>query len=123
MSRIGKKPIKLPDNVTMEEKSGLINVKGPKGELQVKIPEGVAANVEDGKVVVSRSNEEKRIRSFHGLLRSNLANSIHGVSEGFAKSLEIIGTGYKAELAGKDALKLTLGMKPPACSIRRASSK
>ena len=99
----------MPENVSIETKGGVINIKGPKGELKVAVPEGISTAVEDGVVVVSRTNDEKRIRSFHGMLRSNLANSITGVSEGFAKTLEIIGTGYKAEVSGKDVVKLSLG--------------
>ncbi|MGI9553898.1 MAG: 50S ribosomal protein L6 [Thermodesulfobacteriota bacterium] len=109
MSRIGRKSIKLPDKVNVESKNNVIHVKGPKGELSVSLPDGIITNIDDGTVEVTRKNEDKQTRAFHGLTRSLLLNSIVGVSEGFTKTLEIVGTGYKAEAAGSDGLKLTLG--------------
>ena len=109
MSRIGRKPIKLPEGVNIEAKNNEIMVKGPKGELNVEVPRGITAKVEDGLIQVDRDNNQKRTRAFHGMVRSLLLNSVTGVTEGFSKTLEIVGTGYKAELNGKDKLKLTLG--------------
>ena len=109
MSRIGRKPIKLPEGVNIEAKNNEIMVKGPKGELNVEVPRGITAKVEDGLIQVDRENNQKRTRAFHGMVRSLLLNSVTGVTEGFSKTLEIVGTGYKAELNGKDKLKLTLG--------------
>ena len=109
MSRIGRKPIKLPEGVNIEAKNNEIMVKGPKGELNVEVPRGITTKVEDGLIQVDRENNQKRTRAFHGMVRSLLLNSVTGVTEGFSKTLEIVGTGYKAELNGKDKLKLTLG--------------
>ena len=113
MSRIGTKPVVIPDGVTATPKRGAIEIKGPKGSLEVSVPEGIKAALEDGTVVVSRQSEEKRIKSFHGLTRSLINNSVIGVSEGFKKVLRITGTGYKADLVGKTALRLSLGYSHP----------
>lgn len=113
MSRIGIKSITIPEGVNLNLANNLLNVKGPKGALDVEIPEGISAKIEDGSVTVERSSNTKRVRSFHGLARSLINNSITGVTDGFTKVLEITGTGYKAELLGKDKLKLTLGYSHP----------
>ena len=113
MSRIGRKSIKFPDKVNIEVKNNVIQVKGPKGELNVNLPEGINTNIENGSVEVTRKSEDKQTRAYHGLVRSLLLNSMIGVSEGFSKTLEIVGTGYKAEIAGNDGLKLTLGYSHP----------
>ncbi len=113
MSRIGVKPIKIPDGVTINSVKGSLSVKGPKGDLNVEIPHGISAKVEENEVLVERDNNSKRNRAFHGLTRALINNSVIGVSEGFTKVLEIIGTGYKAELVGKDKLILTLGYSHP----------
>ena len=113
MSRIGRKSIKLPEKVNIETKNSVINVKGPKGELSINLPSGINTNIDDGNVEVTRSSEDKQTRAYHGLVRSLLLNSIIGVSDGFTKTLEIVGTGYKAEMAGSDTLKLTLGFSHP----------
>lgn len=113
MSRIGTKPVVMPDGVTATLKRGSLGVKGPKGALEVAVPEGIEARVDDGAIVISRKSEEKRIRAFHGLVRSLVSNSVTGVHEGFTKVLRITGTGYKAELSGKNALRLTLGYSHP----------
>ncbi|MCY4261970.1 MAG: 50S ribosomal protein L6 [Candidatus Dadabacteria bacterium] len=113
MSRIGTKPVIIPDGVTAMPRPGAIEIKGPKGSLKVPVPEGISAAVEDGAVVISRQREEKRIKSFHGLTRSLVNNSVIGVSEGFTKILRITGTGYKADIAGAGQLKLSLGYSHP----------
>lgn len=113
MSRIGTKPVVIPDGVTATPRRGAIEIKGPKGSLKVTVPEGIKAVLEDGTVVVSRQSEEKRIKSFHGLTRSLINNSVIGVSEGFTKVLRITGTGYKADLLGKTGLRLSLGYSHP----------
>lgn len=109
MSRIGRQPIKMPEGVNVETKKSEITVKGPKGQLNVDVPLGIKTTVEDGSIMVDRENNLKRTKAFHGLVRSLLLNSVTGVTDGFTKTLEIVGTGYKAELNGKDKLKLTLG--------------
>lgn len=113
MSRVGRKPIKIPDNVNLEEKNRSLHIKGPKGELTVKIPQGIETKVVDGEIKIAREGDEKRLKAFHGLVRSLIDNSITGVTEGFSKTLEIVGTGYKAELIGKDKLKMSLGYSNP----------
>ncbi|MYF47436.1 MAG: 50S ribosomal protein L6, partial [Candidatus Dadabacteria bacterium] len=101
MSRIGIKPVVVPDGVTATSRRGSVEIKGPKGSLKVSVPEGIKAALQDGAIVVSRQSDEKRIKSFHGLTRSLINNSVIGVSEGFKKVLRITGTGYKADLVGK----------------------
>ncbi len=113
MSRIGTKPVVIPDGVTATPRRGAIEIKGPKGSLEVTVPEGIKAVLEDGTVVVFRQSEEKRIKSFHGLTRSLINNSVIGVSEGFTKVLRITGTGYKADLLGKTGLRFSLGYSHP----------
>lgn len=113
MSRIGRKQINIPENVKIENKAGLLHVNGPRGELTVKIPEGIEVNLSDSVLGVIRKSEEKKVRSFHGLTRSLIENAVLGVSEGFIKTLEIVGTGYKAELSGNDQLKMSLGYSNP----------
>lgn len=113
MSRIGIKSIKIPDGVNLNLAGNILNVKGPKGTLDVRIPEGISTKIEDGAVSVERLSNTKKVRSYHGLARAMINNSIKGVTDGFTKLLEITGTGYKAELMGKDKLKLTLGYSHP----------
>lgn len=113
MSRIGTRPVVIPDGVTATPRKGAIKIKGPKGSLEVTVPEGIKAALEDGTVVVSRQSEEKKIKSFHGLTRSLINNSVIGVSEGFTKVLRITGTGYKADLVGKADLRFSLGYSHP----------
>jgi len=79
MSRIGRKPIKLPEGVNVETKNNEIMVKGPKGQLNVNVPQGITTSVEDGKIQVDRENNQKRTKAFHGLVRSLLLNSVTGV--------------------------------------------
>jgi large subunit ribosomal protein L6 len=108
MSRIGKLPIPLPKGVEVEIGKGQVSVKGPKGSLDERIPAGISAKLEDGQVVVSRRNDSKQQRAFHGLVRALLANAVKGVTEGFSKDLEIHGVGYRAEPKGKSVV-FTLG--------------
>ncbi len=108
MSRIGKKPIALPNQVEIKIDGQAVSVKGPKGQLSHDVHPDVSVAMEDGEVVVNRPNDEKRIRALHGLTRALLANMVTGVSEGFRRSLMIEGVGYQAELRGND-LVLKLG--------------
>ncbi len=100
MSRIGLKVIKLPENVTLEQASGKMTVKGPKGTLEVMIPSVIDVKVENGEVKCSRQNEEKHTKQLHGTTRANLADAVKGVTEGFKKELVIVGIGYRAEMRG-----------------------
>src|SRR5260370_5658204 len=97
MSRIGRKPIALPQGVTAQIEGHKITVKGPKGEISRTLHEEMALSLEDGTVVVKRRSEEARHKALHGLTRTLIANMVEGVTSGFAKSLEIQGVGYKAE--------------------------
>ncbi len=113
MSRIGVKPVVIPNGVTAISEQGKIKVSGSRGSLEVAIPEGIDVSVVDESVVVSRRGEEKRIKAFHGLTRSLINNCVIGVSDGFTKVLRITGTGYKVDLVGKKSLKLSLGYSHP----------
>jgi len=108
MSRIGRLPIPLPKGVEVEIGKGQVSVKGPKGSLEERIPGGITAKLEDGQLVVSRRNDSKQQRAFHGLVRALLANAVKGVTEGFSKNLEIHGVGYRAESKGQSVI-FTLG--------------
>jgi large subunit ribosomal protein L6 len=112
MSRIGKKPIVLPAGVQVELKDGWVSVKGQKGALQRPLLEGIEMDQADGTITMRRRSDDKRSRSYHGLMRTLIANMVEGVSTGFQKKLEIIGIGYRSELKGGD-LALFLGYSHP----------
>jgi len=112
MSRIGKVPVILPAGVSVEVSGGKIRVTGKKGTLERPVPSGIAVEVKDGKVHVGLSVDSVRSRSLHGLYRTLVANMVKGVSDGFTKTLEIVGVGYKAEVKpGK--LQMALGYSHP----------
>jgi large subunit ribosomal protein L6 len=110
MSRIGKLPISLPDGVTinMDEKKGIVTVKGKRGELSQDIDPAITLNVDNGTLLVERHTEQKRHKALHGLYRALLANMVKGVSDGFTVVQELVGTGYKAQATGQ-VLDLSLG--------------
>jgi len=108
MSRIGKLPINLPKGVTVTVAENEVTVKGPKGELKQKINPAISIKVEDGVVYISRPNDEKENRMQHGLYRSLINNMVVGVSEGYKKTLELVGVGYRASNNGQ-VLELALG--------------
>jgi large subunit ribosomal protein L6 len=112
MSRIGKKPIELPDGVSVEVGPGRVSVKGPKGELQQKISPDMEVEQDDGTLSVSRPTDRGEHRALHGLTRSLIANMVEGVTDGFEKRLEIQGVGYRAQLRGR-SLELALGFSHP----------
>ena len=112
MSRIGKKPVPIPKNVTVTVDGQTINVKGPKGELQRTLHESMDIAVEDGTVVVRRPSDEGNHKALHGLTRTLVANMVEGVDRGFQRTLEIVGVGYKAE-ARPYGLQLALGYSHP----------
>jgi len=112
MSRIGVKPIPVPSSVQVDIKPGNVQVKGPKGTLNTNVPEGITVKLEDNNIVVERANETKRLKSFHGLVRALVNNTVIGVTEGFKKQLKIVGVGYRAELKGKN-LEMQLGFSHP----------
>lgn len=112
MSRIGKKPVAFPASVTVEVSGSAVKVRGPKGELSLELLPEVSVTVEQGRVVVHSKDDAVRSRERHGLMRQLIANMVIGVSEGFEKSLEIIGVGYKAQLKGQ-TIVLNLGHSHP----------
>ncbi len=112
MSRVGKKPITIPDKVKVSYKDRMITVQGEKGILSRQIHPAVELNLEDGLLRIINLKEDKNSRAFQGLTRSLLANMIKGVSEGFQRVLEINGIGYRAELTG-NAIKFSLGYSHP----------
>lgn len=112
LSRIGKKPIPLPSGVSVEIDGTLVKVKGPKGELSQEIPAETRVRQETGQVIVERSDDSKRSKSLHGLVRSLIANMVEGVSNGFTKTLEIQGVGYRATKQG-NKLVLSVGYSHP----------
>jgi len=105
MSRIGKKPIEIPQNVNVTINNGSVKVDGPKGSLSENIPQGISAKIEDNKIILARSSDTKQMKSLHGLARVLVSNMVTGVSQGFSKGLRIAGMGYKAQF---DNGKLTL---------------
>jgi large subunit ribosomal protein L6 len=112
MSRIGRKPVAVPDAVTVDIAPGNIAVKGPKGELSQFYSQDMAVTQEDGTIVVTRPTDRGEHRALHGLTRSLIANMVEGVTAGFEKRLEIQGVGYRAALKGKN-LELALGYSHP----------
>jgi len=113
MSRIGRKPIAISSGVRIETKDGLIEVTGPRGKLAKRIPQGIKTRIEGSQLYVERESDEKKFRALHGLVRSLIASMVVGVTEGFSKSLDIVGVGYRAELLGKNAIKFNLGYSNP----------
>lgn len=113
MSRIGLKPIEIPAGVTVTvSDDNTVTVKGPKGEISEKLDRAMEVSIEDGTLAVKRPTEQKRHKALHGLSRTLIANMIEGVTEGYEKQLEIIGTGYRAAKSGKK-LTLNLGYSHP----------
>lgn len=108
MSRIGKHPISIPAGVTVSVKDGVVTVKGAKGELTQSVDARIEVAVEDAQVVVRRNSDDRQERSLHGLYRALINNMIIGVSEGFTKTLELVGVGYRASNQGQ-ILELSLG--------------
>ncbi|HUQ09780.1 MAG TPA: 50S ribosomal protein L6 [Steroidobacteraceae bacterium] len=112
MSRIGKKPVPVPNGVTVTMNGSAITVKGPKGELSRKLHPDMQVQVENGVVNVGRPSDEQNHRALHGLTRSLIANMVEGVTQGYRKQLEITGVGYKAEVK-PFGLQLALGYSHP----------
>ena len=113
MSRIGNNPIPLPSGVAVAITGTALTVQGPKGELNIDLPEGIPARQDGDDLVVERPNDDQQSKALHGLARSLVNNMITGVSEGFRKDLEIIGVGYRCAAKGSNALELQLGFSHP----------
>jgi large subunit ribosomal protein L6 len=112
VSRIGRLPIPVPGNVEIKIEKGMIWVKGPKGELSAPISEEMVVEQQEGQLVVKRPSDSIKHRALHGLTRSIINNLVQGVTQGFTKSLEIIGVGYKAEKRGSGVV-FNLGYSHP----------
>ncbi|WP_309130389.1 50S ribosomal protein L6 [Brevibacterium sp.] len=112
MSRIGKNPISVPSGVEVKIDGQDVAVKGPKGELSVTIAEPITVSLDDSVVTVTRPNDERESRSLHGLSRTLINNMVIGVTEGYSKGLEIVGTGYRVQAKGSN-LEFALGYSHP----------
>ena len=112
MSRIGKRPIAIPQGVTIKADASGVDVKGPKGQMKQALPPGVTAMVEDGNIVTKKDSEDPQLDKFHGLARSLVNNAVLGVTEGWKRELDIVGVGYRAELKGQQ-IHLALGYSHP----------
>jgi large subunit ribosomal protein L6 len=111
MSRIGKKPISLPAGVKYKVEGNTVLVEGPKGKVSALIADGITLKVADGHLQVERASDDKA--AVHGLTRALVQNAVHGVTKGWAKDLDIVGIGYRAELKGKGTVVFTLGYSHP----------
>jgi large subunit ribosomal protein L6 len=112
MSRVGKRPVEIPKGVSVEQSGRELHVKGPKGSLAERMPVSIDVRVENGEVLVARENDRQTTRAAHGLARALVANMVKGVTQGFARELELQGVGYRAEASGQ-TLKLSLGFSHP----------
>jgi len=112
VSRIGKQPIPVPSGVDVKIDGSTVTVKGPKGELSQTLSDIISVTLDDGVINVTRPDETRTARSLHGLTRTLVANMVIGVSEGYAKNLEIVGVGYRAAMKGND-IELQLGFSHP----------
>ena len=112
MSRIGRKPVSIPQGVKVQVEGNTVRAEGPKGRLAKPVPAGLSAKLEGDQVVISRASDERKVRALHGLARALVANMVTGVKDGFEKKLEIVGIGYRAQLQGR-VLQLALGYSHP----------
>lgn len=112
MSRIGRLPIDVPSGVDITVDGSAVTVKGPKGELSLTVASPITVKLEDGQILVSRPDDERESRSLHGLTRTLIFNQIIGVTEGYSKGLEIVGTGYRVAQKGS-GLEFALGFSHP----------
>ncbi len=110
MSRIGNKPITIPQGVTITlGNDNQVTVKGPKGELKQNVDRDIVVKIDNDNLTVKRPTEQKRHKAMHGLYRALIDNMITGVTKGYVKEMELVGVGYKAEVINKDILDLSLG--------------
>ena len=112
MSRIGRLPVTIASGVKVDADAIAVSVQGPKGKLRQELPRGISAAVENGTLVVKRTDDSKAQRALHGLTRALLQNAVAGVTQGFSKELEIHGVGYRAQIAGK-SVQFSLGFTHP----------
>jgi large subunit ribosomal protein L6 len=111
MSRVGKKPIALPQGVKVELRGNTVAVQGPKGKIETYIPSGIKLETKDGQLLATRSDDSQS--AFHGLVRALVSNAVEGVTKGWTRELEIVGIGYRAELKGKNTVVFSLGFSHP----------
>jgi large subunit ribosomal protein L6 len=111
MSRIGKKPIALPQGVMVKIEGNTVKVQGPKGKLDTQVPAGIRVEQQDGHLVALRDNDSQA--ALHGLTRALVNNAVEGVTKGWTRELEIVGIGYRAEMKGKGMVVFTLGYSHP----------
>jgi large subunit ribosomal protein L6 len=112
MSRVGKMPVRIPSGVTVTSSGNEVSAKGPRGELSVRVPEGVSVDIGKDSVKIVPDSNSPRLRAVHGTARALISNLVVGVSKGFSKALEIVGTGYRAQMEG-NKLVLTIGFAQP----------
>jgi large subunit ribosomal protein L6 len=112
VSRIGKLPIEIPEGVEVKIKTGMVTVKGPKGQLEQKVDPGIILEMDNSVINVKRPSDERTWRSLHGLTRTLINNMVIGVTQGFSKNLQIEGVGYRAEKKGR-GIQLALGFSHP----------
>jgi large subunit ribosomal protein L6 len=112
MSRIGRKPVSIPQGVKVNLDGAVVRAEGPKGKLSQLVPAGLSAKIENNQLVISRGGEDRKVRALHGLARALIANMVTGVKDGFERKLEIVGIGYRAQLQGR-AIQLALGYSHP----------
>ncbi|MGH7307263.1 MAG: 50S ribosomal protein L6 [Candidatus Rokuibacteriota bacterium] len=112
MSRIGKQPIPIPQGVKVQIEGDVVRAEGPKGKLAQPVPSGLQAALDNGRMVITRAGDDRRVRALHGLTRALMANMVRGVLAGFEKKLEIVGIGYRAQLQGRN-IQLALGYSHP----------
>lgn len=112
MSRLGKKPINIPNNIKVSVDKGIITIEGTKGKLEYNVPEPIKVELKNNQINVLRPSDSKKDKSLHGLVRTLINNMIKGVVEGYKKELEIRGVGYKAQVQGK-MLNIALGFSHP----------
>src|SRR5688572_21701467 len=113
MSRVGKQPITIPSGVEVAIEGSRVRVKGPKGELEYTAPPSITIAKDGEQVVVTRPDDERENRALHGLARSLVANMVTGVSEGYARELEIVGVGYRCTPQGPSKIELQVGYSHP----------
>lgn len=112
MSRIGKLPIQIPENVRLEIDRSGIKITGPNGELARELPGNISVEEKDGQILVTAKGKSQKTNALHGTYRSHIANMVKGVSQGWSKTLELVGTGYRAQLSG-NKLVLDVGFSHP----------
>lgn len=112
MSKIAKKPVEIVEGAQVSIDNGQVKVSGTKGNLDFKLPSGVDAKIEEGKVIISQTNETVSAKALSGLVRANIANMVKGVTKGFDKKLELTGVGYRAQASG-NSLTLSVGYSHP----------